>query len=188
MKLASIALVVLLGSALPTFADAQVDVSFNVVAIAQPSRMSCWATAATMLVNWKSGKQRTIAEVVTGAGTKFVALYNASLNNPTQGGINPADEAEFYRNLKLSVIQSSNPTVRDWGDLMKRQGPLSVTVTRKNNFVHALVVIGLVGNDSLATISYIDPDGGLKRDVTFGAFLKLYEGAAKWPLQIIYNP
>ena len=106
---------------------AQLSVKYNVTAIAQPSKMSCWAAAATMIHNWKSGINRSIADVVALGGPRFTAIYNASFANPPQG-ISPPDEAAFYQAINLRVIQGQNPTIQSWGDLLKQHGPLSVTV------------------------------------------------------------
>jgi hypothetical protein len=180
-----------LAAASMTAAHAEIKVKHNVIPIAQPSEMSCWAAAATMLHNWKSGINRSIADVVALAGSRFTAIYNASFASPPQG-ISPPDEAAFYRTINLRTIQGQNPTIQSWGDLLRQHGPLSVTVDAKPNrgFIHALVVSGLDGDGTAQNtiVTYIDPDGGRKIDVVFGDFLKLYQGSAKWPLQIIYNP
>ncbi len=172
-------------------ADAQISVKYNVVPIAQPSDMSCWAAAATMIHNWKSGINRSIADVVALGGSRFTAIYNSSFDTPPQG-IFPPDEAAFYQAIALRVIQGQNPTIQAWGDILRQHGPLSVTVDAKPNlgFIHALVVTGLDGDGTAdnTIVTYIDPDGGQKIDVFFADFLKLYEGSANWPLQIIYNP
>jgi Papain-like cysteine protease AvrRpt2 len=85
-----------------------------------------------------------------------------------------------------------NPTIGAWGNVLKQHGPLSITVDADpgKGYIHALVVIGFDGDGTAKNtiVSYIDPDGGKKRDVKFEDFLKLYEGSARWPLQIIHNP
>ena len=176
----------LLFNVLCTNAQGQIAISYNVTPIAQPSEMSCWATAATMILNWKLGIQFKIKEVVARAGDKFIAIYDANK------GISPTDEDAFYRALGLTVIKGNNPAIDAWGNILKARGPLSVTVDAKpgKGWIHALVVTGLNGDGSAAktTVTYIDPSGGKKINLVFSEFLKLYEGSAKWPLQIIHNP
>ncbi len=171
-------------------AAADIDVSYVVTPIAQPSEMSCWATAATMLVDWKTGVQASISEVVGRAGSDFVAIYQASFDDPAQG-IDAVHEKAFYDVLHLSYIQGENPTIQAWADLLRTHGPLSVTVDARppKSLIHALVVTGLSGDGTAdgTMMTYIDPSGGVRRDTTFAEFLKLYEGSASWPLQIIYN-
>lgn len=170
---------------------AQTKVIYNVEPIAQPSKMSCWAAATTMISNWKSGIVRPIKDVVALGGPRFVKIYDASFDQPPQG-IAPADEADFYKALGLQVVQGLNPTVDGWAKMLKANGPLSITVDADpgKGFIHALVIIGIDGDGSVAKtiVTYIDPDGGKKRDLAFADFLKLYEGSATWPLQIVHNP
>jgi hypothetical protein len=104
----------------------RVNVKNGVIPIAQPSQMSCWAAAATMIYNWKSGMNRSIADVVALAGPRFTAIYKASFANPPQG-ISPPDEAAFYQTINLRVIQRQNPTIQSWGDLLQQHG-LSIGV------------------------------------------------------------
>jgi hypothetical protein len=172
-------------------AIAQIKVAHKVNPIAQPSEMSCWAAAATMLVNWKSGINRSIPQVVALAGPRFVQIYNSSFATPSIG-INQTDEDEFYKSLNLKVVRHSNPTIKSWSDILTKHGPLSVTVDAVpgRGFIHALLVTALDGDGTAKNtiVTYIDPAGGHKRDVRFEEFLQLYEGSAEWPLQIIYNP
>src|SRR5262249_248329 len=146
--------------------------------------------AATMLVNWKSGIKRSIPQVVALGGVRFVQIYNSSFARPPQG-INPTDEADFYKALNLKVIKGLIPSIEGWAEILTKNGPLSITVDAKpgQGFIHALVVTGLDGDGTAKNtiITYVDPAGGVKRDVSFEGFLKLYEGSANWPLQIMYN-
>lgn len=170
---------------------AQTKVIYNVDGIAQPSQMSCWAAATTMIVNWKSGIKRPIKDVVALGGPKFVQIYDSSFAQPPLG-ISPSDEADFYKALGLRVIQKLNPSVDGWAKLLKANGPLSITVDADpgKGYIHALVIIGIDGDGSAANtiVTYIDPNGGKRRDLAFADFLKLYEGSATWPLQIVHNP
>lgn len=170
---------------------APVVVKHSVSKIKQPSTMSCWAAAATMLKNWRSGFDRSIDEVVAIAGSRFTQIYQASFDNPPQG-IFPVDEEEFYSKVGLIVLKGLNPSIDKWGELLRDKGPLSVTVDADpgKGYIHALVVTGLDGDGTSGgtILTYIDPADGLSHDLWFGEFLKLYEGSASWPLQIMHNP
>lgn len=163
----------------------------SVTPILQPSEMSCWAAATTMLLNWKLGIARSIDDVVAQAGPRFTDLYQASFALPPQG-ISPQDELAFYTALALKVFQGQNYTIAGWFDLLTKHGPLSITVDADpgKNFIHALVLIGVDGDGSASkTItSYIDPADGARHDVLFSDFIRLYEGSATWPLQVICLP
>lgn len=163
----------------------------NVTPIGQPSDMSCWAAATTMLVNWKLGIPRSIADVVAQAGPRFSAIYEASFAVPPKG-IGRDEEKPFYAALGLKVFQGENYTIAGWFDLLTKHGPISITVDADpgSNSIHALILIGLDGDGSAAqTItSYIDPGDAARHDVMFADFVRLYEGSAHWPLQVACNP
>lgn len=163
----------------------------NVTPIRQPSEMSCWAAATTMLMNWKLGIPRTIDQVVAQAGPRFTEIYQSSFAVPPEG-ISSTDEPAFYKALGLKVFQGTNYTIDGWFDLLTKQGPLSITVDADpgRNFIHALVLIGLDGDGSAGNTitSYIDPADGQRHDVRFSDFIKLYEGSAHWPLQVVCHP
>ncbi len=144
-----------------------------------------------MLWNWKNPIPATIKEVVTTAGPKFVNIYQMSFANPPQG-IFPSDEAAFYGEIGLSTIDGLNPTIAKWAELLTQHGPLSVTVDAKpgQGWIHALVLTGMTGDGSATgtTVTYVDPADGLTHTLSFADFLKLYEGSANWPMQIIHFP
>lgn len=164
---------------------------YNVTPIRQPSEMSCWAAATTMLLNWKLGIPRSIEAIVAQAGARFTAIYQSSFAVPPLG-ISPAEEKDFYAALALKVFQGQNYAISGWFDLLTKHGPLSITVDADpgTNFIHALVLTGLDGDGSAGqTItSYIDPADGARHDVLFTDFLRLYEGSASWPLQVVCHP
>jgi hypothetical protein len=163
----------------------------NVTPVRQPSDMSCWAAATTMLMNWKLGITRSIDDVVAQAGRRFTGIYQSSFAVPPQG-ISPQDEQAFYAALALKVFQGQNYAIAGWFDLLTKHGPLSITVDADpgRKFIHALVLIGLDGDGSAdrTVASYVDPADGARHDVLFSDFIRLYEGSATWPLQVICHP
>jgi len=151
----------------------------------QPKSMDCWATALTILYSWKNNDNTIkIEDVVRKYGNNYVILFQ------TNAGIRPAEEKELYRMAKLTVIQGANPTIATWYNLLKNHGPLSITVDADPPYgtIHALVVNGIKGDGSAEKtfIDYVDPADGKQYNLKFSDFIKLYEGAASWPLQIIY--
>lgn len=151
----------------------------------QPKSMDCWATALTILYSWKY-KDNTIKieDVVRKYGNNYVILFQ------TNSGIVSDEEKELYRLANLNVIQGVNPTIASWYNLLKKHGPLSITVDADPPLgtIHALVVNGIKGDGSpeKTFIDYVDPADGKQYNLKFSEFIKLYEGAASWPLQIIH--
>lgn len=170
----------LLASAPGALAADKIDVTHLVFPVPQVSKNACWAAATAMLISWKESKSISKEAAAARGGAKFTEILKKD------DGIEAADESEFYKILKLRTIKQQNPSIQAWADLLKA-GPLSVTVIANPN-VHALIIFGMKGDGSAdkTIVSYIDPDGGKTKNLPFSEFLKLYEGAAKWPLQIIH--
>jgi hypothetical protein len=157
-------------------------------ALRQPKNMDCWATALTILYSWKYKDNAIgIEDVVTRYGDIYSVLFQ------TNAGITAKLEAELYKKAKLTVIQGSNLTIEAWNDLLTKRGPLSVAVGievagGKRN-IHALVVNCIKGDGTPNNtyIDFVDPaDGKQYTKIPWSDFLKLYEGSANWPLQIIH--
>lgn len=153
--------------------------------IKQPDSMSCWAAALTMLYSYKWNRMNLdIAATLKPLGEVYLTIFQNG------SGIKPAQEIALYRAAGLKVIQGRNPTIDYWKDLLQKQGPLSITVDADpgKGYIHALVITGLKGDGSpgKTEVTYIDPASGIEADITFMEFIKLYEGSANWPLQIIH--
>lgn len=157
----------------------------------QPKSMDCWATALTMLYSWKNNDNSIkISDLLKEYGEPYPLLFE------TNAGISVLDEEKLYQKAGLTVLKRVNPLIKSWYDLLKAHGPLSITVAIKSNgnpskrFIHALIINGIKGDGSNdgTLIDYIDPGDGKQWNVKFSKFIKLYEGASNWPLQIIYWP
>lgn len=178
------------GSVVDAAASLKYDLFIPARALKQPKTMGCWATALTILYSWKNNDNTIkIEDVLKKYGEPYPILYE------TNAGIKQDMELKLYEKVKLTVKQRENPTIALWYDLLKNHGPLSITVAVKNidgkRLIHALVVNGIKGkgNTNDTFIDYIDPaDGKQHTQLLFSDFLDLYEGAANWPLQIIYWP
>lgn len=165
--------------------EKRVDVFTPIRELKQPKNMDCWATALTILYSYKSSNESILIEdVLKKYGQEYVDMFK---NN---SGISPVDEKVLYNIAGLKIIEGLNPSIEGWKNLLKSKGPLSITVDAKppNNWIHALVLNGLIGDGEPNTtfVYYVDPADGKQHSKTFTDFLKLYEGSANWPLQIIH--
>lgn len=152
----------------------------------QPSTMSCWATALTMLYSWHNDNYSiSIEDVLKGYGGNYLQIFTSNT------GISGAEEDALYQAAGLKVIKQGNPTMDYWYNLLQKS-PLSITVDAKppTGTIHALFIDGMEGDGtpSGTKIEYVDPADGVQHVLTFVDFIKLYDGASKWPLQIIYWP
>ena len=151
----------------------------------QHKSMDCWATALTIMYSWKhSDNLIKIESVLKGYGDIYSVLFE------TNAGISQEMEEQLYKHVGLTVIKGVNPLIKTWYNLLKNSGPLSITVDADppNGTIHALVVNGIKGDGTpnKTDIYYVDPADGLEHKVVFSKFIKLYEGSASWPLQIIH--
>lgn len=160
----------------------KIDVTQTIEARKQAKDWGCWATATVMLWNWKNAIAQNEEGLTSSVGKSYRTLYD----NDTRG-VTAEEEAAFYKALNLSVIRGQNPTIARWASLLAK-GPLSVTIQNDATTYHALVVYGMSGDGtaSKTTVSYVDPFDGSRHDLSFADFVKLYEGGADWPLQIVH--
>jgi hypothetical protein len=168
-----------------SFSEVPISIEIeDVFAVKQPTSMSCWAAAYTMLFSWKAKSSYTIESALRQVDEKYLTLFN------DDRGIEADIEAEFYTDANMKVIPQFNPSIQGWYELLKDHGPLSITVDSSPPQLtyHALVIIGLEGdgNPSRTIVKYIDPGDGNKHELIFSDFINLYEGSSTWPNQIIH--
>jgi hypothetical protein len=152
----------------------------------QPSTMSCWAAALTMLYSWHNEDYSiSIEDVLNRYGGNYLQIFNSNT------GISNSQEAALYQAAGLTVIKQGSPTMDYWYKLLQKS-PLSITVDAKppTGTIHALFIDGMEGDGTATgtTIEYVDPADGVQHVLAFVNFIKLYDGASNWPLQIIYWP
>ena len=161
--------------------------------VRQPSANTCWAAALTIMYSWHRKQSFEIETFLNELSDKsFLNLFNADVNSNGGGrGINKKEEQALYKILGLKLINQSNPTIETWEQYLKTYGPLGLTMAWNNgSLFHAIVVYGIEGDGTAAkTYVYVrDPAGNLPNKITFEHFLRLYENAADWPIQIIHFP
>lgn len=162
------------------------SIKYDVSPIKQKYTMSCWAAATSILHSWKYPVLSDVPSVLKRAGTRYESIYAGNK------GITPAQESAFYKTLGLVEVAGLSPTPAGWSEMLRKHGPLSVTVDAApgQNLIHAIVVVGLEGDGSLGNtiITTLDPADGKKHTDLFEVFLTKYDGAATWPLQIVHWP
>jgi hypothetical protein len=164
-------------------------VDFTVPGLVSPLEQkgdTCWATTATMLVNWKNQSSSSIEVLCKKAGPVFEALY---------GGLKPLpkkDKAAFIKGAGLAQIAPASYSVEGFTDLLKKRGALWVTIdSGELAMTHAVLVTAIKGDGTIdgTTVTYADPATGKFGSQTYGSFVKEYENAAgKSDIQLVYAP
>ena len=150
----------------------------------QPSRMSCWATVATMLLSWRAGNRLEIESGMDSVGSRWGDLFRESLRNPNGGGLSAGDKSVFTSAAGLEAGPLANFGGRDWMDMLSRFGPLWVTADVNPNVgqfsIHARVLYRIHGDGSAdnTTVWLIDPGTGTRRELTLGQFMREFEAEA----------
>ena len=116
---------------------------------------------------------------------RFLALYKDDKRGTTD-----AEEADFYKRLGFILLRQINFPVQGWADLLKKRGPLSVTIkpNPQHGTLHGIVVTGMRGDGTaLGTrIFLVDPADGQEHWESLKDFVKRYEGASGYALQIAH--
>jgi hypothetical protein len=153
--------------------------------VRQPTNMSCWAAAGTMLVAARDRRCVTIESVMDTADANdpgyvpFPGIngYMALFNTPTQG-LPPGDTGRYTRSIGLKVGPAACFPVRGWTALMSRVG--AVGVVGLSPFLHIRVITEIKGDGSVFGTFFTVHDPGRAAPYTesFITFTERYEAAA----------
>jgi hypothetical protein len=151
----------------------------------QPTPMSCWAAAGTMLVAARDRVCKTIESVMQTADTNDpgyipypgVNGYLALFHSPSQG-LPTGDTRRYTRAIGLQVGPAACFPVRGWQGLMARVG--AVGVVGLSPFLHIRVITEMKGDGSVFGTFFTVHDPGQATPYTeaFITFTERYEAAA----------
>jgi hypothetical protein len=122
-----------------------VSVTPELKPIRQPSPMTCWAAAGTMLKSWQARSGLTIHDVLRGVGDVWLSKFDAGK------GLTTAELAAFARGLGLIDQPPTRYSVVGLARLLHDHGPLWVVSddpVESNNTVHLRVVTAMKGDGS----------------------------------------
>lgn len=153
--------------------------------VRQPTNMSCWAAAGTMLVGARDRACKPIEQVMRTADAAdpgYVPAvgingYLALFNTPTRG-LPPGDTRRYTRALGLRVGPAASFTVQGWQSMMSRSGAIGVVGLMP--FLHIRVITEMRGDGSVFGTFVTVHDPGAARPYTeaFISFSEKYEAAA----------
>ena len=162
-----------------------INIRHEVPTLQQPSSMLCWATAATMMMNWKTSSSSTIPNVLREAGlslnppneTHYTTMFD---NNQ---GLPSAQKAEFITALRMVGEAPANYPLSQYVLWLQTYGPLWVTTdaaSAQGEFSpHARILTGISGTnlDDTAHVmmTFNDPATGSTTTESFDAFILAFE-------------
>ncbi|QAY75971.1 hypothetical protein ETR14_05090 [Sphingosinicella sp. BN140058] len=117
----------------------------DVQQIAQPTDMSCWATAAAMVVGWRDRQS---------VDPTLIARYNG-MDSSLTGGLAPEDKRRFADAIGLVVHPNACYTPEGFCQILEANGP--IWVTAKVPGVHAIVVTGMYRENGRYFVRITDP-------------------------------
>jgi hypothetical protein len=115
----------------------------EVESIPQPSDMSCWATAAAMVIGWRDRVSLSPQSVADIGGRSI------------KTGLNPAEMQDFAREMGLAFEYPASYTVEGFCTLLTNNGPLFVAAAVPG--LHAIVVTGLYSDGADTYVRITDP-------------------------------
>jgi hypothetical protein len=153
--------------------------------LVQPTNMSCWATAGTMLVAARDQMCKTIESVMATADANdpgYVPYagdngYLALFHDPIHG-LPPQDTGRYTRSIGLRVGPPACFPVRGWVGLMQKNG--AIGVVGLSPFLHIRVITEIKGDGSVFGTFFTvhDPGRPAPYREAFITFTERYEAAA----------
>jgi len=153
--------------------------------VRQPTNMSCWAAAGTMLVAARDRVCKPIEVVMRAADANdpgyvpfagingYLALFYSG-----NRGLPPGDTGRYTRSIGLKVGPAACFPVRGWVSLMTRSG--AIGVVGLSPFLHIRVITEMKGDGSVFGTFFTVHDPGKSAPYTesFITFTERYEAAA----------
>lgn len=145
--------------------------------VRQPSKYTCWATVATMMIDWRRQQNLPINDAMAAIGGAWAAKFAAD------APMSAYDKVAFLRDAKLSSETPQGYTAEGWRALLQRYGPLWITTDEapSGHFaIHARMVVGIRGDGTPAgtKLDIIDPGTGARYRETLDDLAHGFDKAA----------
>ncbi|MCK0157364.1 DUF2272 domain-containing protein [Cellulophaga sp. F20128] len=159
-----------------------INISYQIDRMTQPT-MGCWATVATMLMNWKMRRNNTIEEVLTTTGNNLSpAIENYYLDMfINQTGLAASEKNQFIEALGMEAMPSASYTLHQYYNWLSTYGPLWVTIDANSSSgfsPHALLLFGMEGDLNIpndVTFKFVNPQNGQEQFEFFDDFIEMFE-------------
>jgi hypothetical protein len=148
-----------------------------IAAVKQPSSMTCWATAATIMRSWKSNQSLTIETALGQIGAAYLSKFKSNQ------GLSGSDKPGFLLAAGLHAEPPQNYSADGWSKLIQAHGPLWVTTNEgsQNRFsIHARVLTSISGDGTAKGTNVVvaDPADGQVHTESLEVFAKKFEDVA----------
>ncbi|HWH42704.1 MAG TPA: papain-like cysteine protease family protein [Usitatibacter sp.] len=135
--------------------------------VAQPTDVSCWATAASMVLGWRDSMSLTVEGIAERAGLT------------TATGLDPAQVGQFATDMGMTAEPPQSYTVDGFQQLLTNNGPLWVGAAVPG--LHAIVVTGIYGDGSDTFVRITDPwDRDIGAPGAPGAYLTTHATGSRY--------
>lgn len=158
--------------------DRHIDVSVEpeLHLVRQPSPMTCWAAAGTMLKSWQARRPLRIHEALEPLGDYWRDKFEAD------EGLSAVELAAFAGALGLTSKAPTRHSVAGLARLLEDEGPLWVVSDdpfEDNNTVHLRVVTAMKGDgtDEGTTVTLADSSSGSFVTESFTEFARDLEAS-----------
>jgi hypothetical protein len=138
-----------------------IDVAVDppVTPVQQPSTMTCWAAAGTMMKSWKSELSMTIETALDKIGGPWRAKFDAN------SALTSSEVADFAKAIGLTEEGPMSYSVKGLADLLEAKGPLWTIGDNdfdNDNIVHARIVTAMKGDGTVdgTIVTLADPTTG----------------------------
>jgi hypothetical protein len=127
--------------------------------VQQPSTMTCWAAAGTMMKSWKSELSMTIETALDKIGGPWRAKFDAN------SALTSSEVADFAKAIGLTEEGPMSYSVKGLADLLEAKGPLWTIGDNdfdNDNIVHARIVTAMKGDGTVdgTIVTLADPTTG----------------------------
>lgn len=148
--------------------------------VAQPSNMTCWATVGAMMMSWRDKVSYQIAAAMDICGSKWSTMF---ANNQ---GLPASEHPAFAAAAGMTTEPLMCFPAETWERMLRAHGPLAVVTAGP---FHARIMVGIVGDgtDTGTKVDIIDPNGGTRYQMEFGAFTQGFEAVASSPRAQVWH-
>ncbi len=162
------------------------EVQPPIIPMRQPSSMSCWATTATMMMNWKNNRRFTEEQTLTEIGNNLIppdeSFYVDIFDRDV--GLLSSQKEEFINAMHMEGEEPANYPASSYVDWIRNYGPLWITTDASSDSAfspHARVLFKIEGTDiddpDRVYFSFYNPENSLMEPEreTFREFINQFE-------------